>query len=533
MKKNLLVGAAALFSSFLYSQTYCTPSFASGCTYGDQIDSFQIPSVAFSHTDTVCSTGAYGDFTSQSINLNAGVNYPFQITHGFGDQIVKIWIDFDNNGTFTDAAPELVATASSILQGNDNITYGNLSIPATVTPGTYRMRVGDRYSTDPIPCNTDGYGEAHDYTVVVGAAPSCIAPTAPTVSAITASGATLSWTASSSAVGVGYEYYVSTSQTAPTNTTQATGSVTGSAVLTTPLSNLAPVTNYYVWVRSICTATTKSSWSVSTIFKTLCAVEVPNYTFDFTGGVTECWQRADAGTPAGTPSGNDSNWYEDGFLNNGYEGAMKVNLYSNAWVGRFDSWLITPAFNLSGGAYQVKFDYGLTQYNSTDPSSLGSDDLVQFVISQDGGTTWNVLQTWDASSAVSNTSTPYSFSLANYPGANTKFAFYATNGDVVDQNDTEFFIDNFTVENTTLSTSETNKIKDKIQAYPNPFADVLNITDISGVQTISVVDVSGKIIKSFNKPETRIYLAGLPSGMYMIVLQMKDGSKQTIKAIKK
>lgn len=84
-----------------------------------------------------------------------------------------------------------------------------------------------------------------------------------------------------------------------------------------------------------------------------------------------------------------------------------------------------------------------------------------------------------------------------------------------------------------LGTGEVVLSKNNIKAYPNPFADVLNISDVSNVKSISVVDISGKLVKTFDKPESTLHLGGLNSGMYLVVLNMKDGSKQTIKAIKK
>ena len=61
----------------------------------------------------------------------------------------------------------------------------------------------------------------------------------------------------------------------------------------------------------------------------------------------------------------------------------------------------------------------------------------------------------------------------------------------------------------------------------------MNISDVSNVKSISVVDISGKLVKSFDKAESVLHLEGLNSGMYLVILNMKDGSKQTIKAIKK
>lgn len=530
MKKFL---SAGLFSAALSlsAQTYCTPVFASGCEYGDQIDSFSIPGAGFSHLDTDCSTDAYGDFTAQTINLNAGVSYSYNITHGYSTQKVKIWIDFNNDGTF-DETTELVASGSSVSANGTIETNGSITIPANAAVGTHRMRVADRYSSDPIPCNTDGFGEAHDYTVNIGAVPSCLAPSGVTASNVASGTATVSWTAPSSTVGVGYEYYLSTGNTDPLNTTAATGSVSNSAV-SVPLQNLLSNTTYYIWVRSVCSAADKSAWTSSTSFTTTCAAVVPNFTFDFSSGIDSCWKKADSGTPATTPSGTASNWFEDGFLNNGSSGAMKVNIYSSPFNSAFNSWLITPVFNLSAGGYRVKFDYGLTEFANTNSGTLGSDDLVQFVVSQDGGTTWTVLQTWNANNSPSNTSNQYVFDLANYNNANTKFAFYATNGTVADTNDVEFFVDNFTVEQNSLSTKETAAAKDAVKIYPNPFSEVLNIADASKVKSVQVTDAAGRLVKTFANPSSELHLGELKQGMYMILLEMKDGSKQTLKAIRK
>ncbi|SDL60688.1 T9SS type A sorting domain-containing protein [Chryseobacterium taihuense] len=77
-------------------------------------------------------------------------------------------------------------------------------------------------------------------------------------------------------------------------------------------------------------------------------------------------------------------------------------------------------------------------------------------------------------------------------------------------------------------------IKEKsIKIYPNPFSDVLNISDIKNVKSISVIDIAGRVVKSFDKPTATLQLSELNSGMYLVVLNMNDGTKQTLKAIKK
>ncbi|KFF20942.1 GEVED domain-containing protein [Chryseobacterium sp. JM1] len=529
--KKILLANLLMISASVFAQTYCIPEFSSGCDGGDVIDSFTIPAAGFSHLDTGCSQGAYGDYTTQTINMNAGVNYAFSISHGYSQQNVRVWIDFDNNGTFDDTAPELVAEAASTGPDTNSVTNGTISIPLTATPGTYRMRVGDRYSSQPEPCNTFGYGEAHDYTVVIGAAPSCLSPGNLSSSTITSNSASISWTAPTSTVGVGYEYYHSDTSTGPTGTTTATGSV-GTSALSASLSSLSPATTYHVWVRSVCSASDKSAWSVGTSFTTACATVAPTvaYINDFAAFPGNCWELASGGDPATGPDDTDELWYDGDFLNaDDGNNSAKINLYYTGNAG----WLKTVPFDLSAGGYRVKFDYGVTAFLDTSASNMGSDDVVQFLVSGDGGSTWMILQTWDAANGPTNTSTTYSYNLTSYTGANTIFAFYGSDGTADDPEDYEFFVDNFKVETASLSTSEVFKAKDIIKAYPNPFTEVLNISKADLVKSVSVSDVSGRLVKTIDNPSSALHLGDLKQGLYFVTLNMKDGSKQSIKAIKK
>ncbi len=84
-----------------------------------------------------------------------------------------------------------------------------------------------------------------------------------------------------------------------------------------------------------------------------------------------------------------------------------------------------------------------------------------------------------------------------------------------------------------LATSEVKADKSKIRLYPNPFTDVLNISDAANVKSVSVSDVSGRLVKSIDNPGSALHLEELKQGMYLVTLHMKDGSKQTVKTIKK
>nr|WP_315029169.1 fibronectin type III domain-containing protein [uncultured Chryseobacterium sp.] len=347
--KKILLANFLVAGFFSLAQTYCTPAFSDGCSGGDEIDSFIISSAGFTHQNTGCSSGSYGDYTSMTINLNAGLNYDFSVTHGYSDQNVRIWIDFNNDGTFDDTAPELVATASSDIVGGEDVTLGTITIPATVTPGSYRMRIGDQFSDQPIPCNVSGYGEAHDYTVIIGAAPSCLAPSGLTVSSVTANSAQISWTASTSTPGNGYEYYYSTSNTAPSATTVALGT---SSALSANLSSLTPASVYYVWVRSVCSTTDKSAWSQQATFTTACSTMNVPYVQSFENAVIP-------GLPLCTEvinEGSGNEWETYNYNDNGFTG--KTLRYSYSFSDAANTWFFTPGINLTAGvSYRIKYKY--------------------------------------------------------------------------------------------------------------------------------------------------------------------------------
>ncbi len=90
-----------------------------------------------------------------------------------------------------------------------------------------------------------------------------------------------------------------------------------------------------------------------------------------------------------------------------------------------------------------------------------------------------------------------------------------------------------TISNNSLGTSEVSAEKNKVKVYPNPFTEVLNITDISKIQSITISDMSGKQVKNIVTPSSVLHLGDLKQGMYLVILNMKDGSRQTVKVIRK
>ncbi|KAA2220433.1 T9SS type A sorting domain-containing protein [Chryseobacterium sediminis] len=124
-------------------------------------------------------------------------------------------------------------------------------------------------------------------------------------------------------------------------------------------------------------------------------------------------------------------------------------------------------------------------------------------------------------------SAPISFDTV--PGT----VYYVNVGDgnaTIDALETPFTI---TISRGTLGLSEVSKGRETIEAYPNPFTDVLHISKADKVKSVSILHSSGRLIKTIEKPSSELHLRDLKEGTYLVVLNMKDGSRQTIKAIKR
>jgi hypothetical protein len=266
--------------------------------------------------------------------------------------------------------------------------------------------------------------------------PACANPTAVSSTGATANTVSISWTSASTAVSWVIEYG------AP-GFTIGSGTIVPAGTNLFTLTGLMPQTTYQYYVRSICAGPLTSPNSLSGSFTTACAAVVPSYTENFATFPPLCWTRSDAGTATTGPTGTGSGiWAQDGFLNNGTTGAIKANLYFNNRIG----WMISPIVDLTGGGFRVRFDVGATVWNQTTSTAMGSDDSVQFVMSTNGGSTWTVLETFNAANTPTNTSTTKVYDIPTQTSATARFAFIATDGSVDDAPDYEFFIDNFVVE---------------------------------------------------------------------------------------
>src|SRR5690606_32105575 len=126
-----------------------------------------------------------------------GENIDFSITSTSESLIrYKIWVDWNNDGVFTDNATEMMFLNS---YGNSNQTLqGTFTISANQQPGFYKMRVmhflnADNESNPNVgPCIVDLLGEVEEYSLQV-LENNCKAVTNLAASNIMPLKATLSW----------------------------------------------------------------------------------------------------------------------------------------------------------------------------------------------------------------------------------------------------------------------------------------------------------------------------------------------------
>ncbi len=108
------------------------------------------------------SPGGFGDFTGLASEFNIGETQSLQVTiNGYsGDQVVA-WVDWNQNGVFTDANETYV-----VGSGAGPFTK-SITAPGTAKAGFTTMRVALAYNTTPSPCGNFSYGETEDYAIRV------------------------------------------------------------------------------------------------------------------------------------------------------------------------------------------------------------------------------------------------------------------------------------------------------------------------------------------------------------------------------
>ncbi|MFZ4707588.1 MAG: GEVED domain-containing protein [Bacteroidales bacterium] len=112
---------------------------------------------------STCTEGGYANYNSISTDISQGSSIPITITNGMpfiGDQC-GIWVDWNNNGDFTD--DDVITVAGN--SGGGPYT-ASITCPIDALLGTRIMRIRIHYTEEATsPCGTAVYGEVEDYTL--------------------------------------------------------------------------------------------------------------------------------------------------------------------------------------------------------------------------------------------------------------------------------------------------------------------------------------------------------------------------------
>jgi bacillolysin len=146
------------------SISYCT-------SQGNSTADEKIGKVVFGTiNNTSTGTAGYENYTSISTNAARGTAYTITITPSWTSTVYSegyaVFIDYNQDGDFADSGEIVYTKATS----TGTTATGTITIPATATLGTTRLRVSMKYNAIPTSCESFSYGQVEDYSINITAA---------------------------------------------------------------------------------------------------------------------------------------------------------------------------------------------------------------------------------------------------------------------------------------------------------------------------------------------------------------------------
>ncbi|PZO29124.1 MAG: hypothetical protein DCF13_07180 [Flavobacteriaceae bacterium] len=209
---------------------------------------------------TGCVTALYGlypETTFQPACFGATENI---VTDAYAGEYSNIAIAANRQYTF---ASSVASDYVTISNADATLIYAAGYTPLVWTSGTNSGTIRFYLHT-----NTACGSQQADRTKTIicqDLGPTCSTPTSLTTSAITTSGATLNWVASNPVPSSGYDYYYSSSSTAPNGSTTPSGNTSSTNAA---ITGLTANTTYYFWVRANC-GSSVGEWVSGNSFTTL------------------------------------------------------------------------------------------------------------------------------------------------------------------------------------------------------------------------------------------------------------------------
>jgi Zn-dependent metalloprotease/chitodextrinase len=471
--------------------SYCT---SKGNSVADEyISKVQLGTI----NNTSTGGNGYSNFTSLSTNLTKGTSNTITITPTWTgtkyNEGYAVWIDYNQNGSFSDAGELVYSKAAS----QTTPVSGSFTVPASATSGSTQMRVSMKYNAVPTECEAFSYGEVEDYTVnLIAPTADTAAPTAP--SSLTASGTTttttnLSWNASSDNVAVtGYDVYQGT-------TLKATVTSTSYAV-----TGLTASTAY--------TFSVKAKDAAGNISASSTAVNVTT----LSNALTYCASKG--------------NSVADEYIDYVSIGGISNTTGANAGYGNFTNLV----GNLPYGSNTIVFSAGFraTAYTEfwkiwIDYNQNGVFESSEEMVSGSSSSSANLTSTFTVPTSALAGTTRMRVSM-KYNAAQTACETFAY-GEVEDYtvNIGAPAITSLTTIATGIDLGNESSISD-IVMYPNPATAILNVRIAdSRTGTYRLINFLGQQVDAGKLSENGINVSQLGAGVYL--LEVNDGQKTTSK----
>jgi hypothetical protein len=154
------------------TQCYCTPTYTTGTGGGDFCQQVEIPGTTLLNNSGPSTTPFYTLFPqsgSTTCTLDAGSTYTLNLVAGtYTLNDFAAWIDYNANGILDDNTPFVEKLGDIYDIGASATASFVFTVPAGVTPGTYRLRVREADQSGIIdPCSTLTFGETEDYNITI------------------------------------------------------------------------------------------------------------------------------------------------------------------------------------------------------------------------------------------------------------------------------------------------------------------------------------------------------------------------------
>ncbi len=159
------------------AQTYCNPININGNS------SFFVSNITLEGINNSSNNTAsqYTFYNSLTTDVLKGSTYSSSITFAmdnYNEATARVWIDFNNDGDFTDSDEQVYSFTGSTSASSNGITKTfQITIPTTANTANTRMRVAIKRGNTIDPCNLSYQnGEVEDYNINIK--PNAIPPTA-------------------------------------------------------------------------------------------------------------------------------------------------------------------------------------------------------------------------------------------------------------------------------------------------------------------------------------------------------------------